>query len=148
MRQELIELLAPVVESLGYELFHLELVGQGKTSTLRLYIDSPQGIDVDDCAKVSREISALMDVEDPLPEAYQLEVSSPGLDRPLVKIEHFQQFIGEEARVVMRYPLEARRKFKGRIEAVDDGVVVLSVDAEEYRLPVADMEKARLVPRF
>ncbi len=87
---KLIELLEPTIESMGYELVHMEFSG----STLRLYIDAPGGIEVDDCAQVSRQVSAIMDVEDPLKNAYNLEVSSPGLDRPLVKPAHFQRFTG------------------------------------------------------
>ncbi len=93
--------------------------------TLRVYIDSPEGVDVDDCADVSRQLSAILDVEDPIAGEYSLEVSSPGLDRPLVLPEHYRRFVGETVKLTLAQPLAGRRKFKGRLlEATDDHVVV------------------------
>jgi ribosome maturation factor RimP len=140
-------LLAPIVEDLGYEFVGLEYSSNPKNRLLRVYIDKPEtGVDVDDCADVSREVSAVMDVEEPIPGQYTLEVSSPGIERPLFTAEHFLRFVGETARVQMLVPVDGRRRFKGRILGVDEGVVRLDVDGEEFSLDVAGMEKARLAP--
>jgi ribosome maturation factor RimP len=140
-------LLLPVVEDLGYEYVGIEYSSNPKNRVLRLYIDQPDsGIDVDDCATVSREVSAVLDVEEPIAGQYTLEVSSPGVERPLFNAEHFQRFIGEVAAVQMLVPLEGRRKFKGRIVAVEGDEVCLDVDGEQRRLPLAGMARARLAP--
>jgi len=142
------KLLAPGVEALGFELLAVELAGSGPSTVLRIFIDGPQGITVDDCAAVSNQVSGILDVEDPLPGHYTLEVSSPGLDRPLVKPEHFARFVGEKVRIWLWEPREQRRKWSGMLLQVDDSGILLDVDGEEVRLPFADMEKARLVPRL
>ncbi len=136
------------VENLGYELVHIELSGQGKDTILRIYIDAPGGILVDDCATVSRQLSAVLDVEDPLNTNYFLEVSSPGLDRPLVKPEHFKQYVGNKVRIVMVTHILGRRRFTGQMVESGDEWVVLEVDGESYELPYEDMESARLEPEF
>ena len=148
MSQRLLNLLEPVVTDLGYELWHLESVGAGRSSVLRLYIDAPEGIALEDCEKVSREVSALLDVEDTSSGQYQLEVSSPGMDRPLVTAEHFQRFIGERARINMFAPVAGQRKFRGTILAVNGDTVDLGCDDQTYSLATGDMAKARLEPVF
>lgn len=148
MSQRLHDLLEPVVTDLGYELWHLESVGAGRGRTLRLYIDAPQGVALEDCEKVSREVSAVLDVEDEGQGQYQLEVSSPGLDRPLVTGEHFRRFIGERARVHMFAPVAGQRKFRGTILAVNGDTVDLGCDDQTYTLTTGDMAKARLDPVF
>lgn len=140
--------LGPAVADLGCELLCIELQGTGNDAVLRLYIDSPAGVGLSDCEAVSREVSALLDVEDPIDSAYRLEVSSPGFDRPLVRPEHFQAFIGHEAKVKMRLAVADRRNFRGRMLSCDNGVLTLDVDNERFELPLADMERARLVPEF
>jgi len=140
-------LLEPSVESLGYELVHIEFAGSGG-NILRLYIDAPGGIEVDDCASVSRQVSLILDVEDPVKNAYTLEVSSPGLDRPLVKPAHFQQFAGEKAKIVMHTHVLGRRRFTGKLIEADEEQVVLESDGESYDLPYDLMESARLEPDF
>ena len=141
------ELLEPIIEDLGYELICLELAGGDSDRILRIYIDAENGIGLEDCEKVSREVSATMDVDDPMPGNYYLEVSSPGLDRPLTKPEHFEQFSGFEARVQMHVPnLEGRRRFRGRILGVEGNTVRLDVDGVEVELDVDGMDRARLVP--
>ncbi len=142
------ELLEPIVNDLGYELVYLELVGDGNDRILRLFIDHAEGIGLEDCEVVSREVSATMDVEDPISGNYRLEVSSPGLDRPLAKAEHFEQFAGQEVRVQMQFPIEGRRRFRGRILGVEAEVVRLDVDGVEVELTIAGMERARLVPNL
>ncbi|MCP3668328.1 MAG: ribosome maturation factor RimP [Gammaproteobacteria bacterium] len=139
-------LIEPQVESLGYELVHLELDTQGGNRVLRIYIDAPGGIQVDDCETVSRQLSLVLDVENPLSMPYLLEVSSPGLDRPLVIQSHFKRFLGRYARIVMENHIMGRKRFKGMIcEAGDDSVVV-EVDGEQYDLPYEQMVSARLEP--
>jgi len=144
---ELRELLQPSIERLGYELADLEVRLGGRSGVVRVFIDHPDGIGLDDCEKVSRAISALLDVEDPLPGRYDLEVSSPGLDRKLTKIEHFQRFTGEVVKVQTRFPIQGRRRFRGRLVSSNDSNIVVEVDGETHELPLATIETARLVPQ-
>jgi len=143
---ELNELLEPTIARLGYELSDLEMKVGGKHGILRVFIDKADGIGLDDCEKVSRAVSALLDVEDPLPGHYDLEVSSPGLDRKLTKVEHFQRFTGEIVKVQMRFPIEGRRRFRGTLVSSDEQNIVVEVDGESHTLPVATIDTARLVP--
>ena len=117
---ELAKLLEPTVERLGYELADLEVRLGSKGGMVRVFIDKPEGIDLEDCEKVSLAVSALLDVEDPVPGNYNLEVSSPGLDRKLTKVEHFQRFAGDTVNVKMRFPIEGRRRFRGTLVSSDD----------------------------
>jgi ribosome maturation factor RimP len=133
---------------MGYELVDLEARIGGRKGLLRLYIDKPDGVGLDDCEKVSNQVSGVLDVEDPIPGEYVLEVSSPGLNRPLRRPEHFERFIGSEAKISLKAPLEGRRRFRGSLEGVEDGFVAVRVDGELYRLRIADIEKARLVPEL
>ena len=143
---ELRSLLEPTVENMGYELIDLELRLGGKDGVVRAFIDHPDGIGLEDCEKVSRVISALLDIEDPLPGHYNLEVSSPGLDRKLTKVEHFQRFAGEAVKVQTRFPIEGRRRFRGTLVTSDDENIVVEVDGEPHTLPMATIDTARLVP--
>jgi len=143
---ELAVLLEPTVERLGYELADLEVRLGGKSGLVRVFIDRPEGIRLEDCEKVSRAVSALLDVEDPVPGHYSLEVSSPGLDRRLKKVEQFQRFIDETVRIKLRFPLEGRRRFRGRLLSADDENIVVEVDGESYSLALAMIDTARLVP--
>ncbi len=143
---ELRKLLEPGIERLGYELSDLEARLGGKSGVVRVFIDQPDGITLDDCEKVSRAVSALLDVEDPLPGHYKLEVSSPGLDRKLTKVEHFQRFAGETVKVQMRFPIEGRKRFRGTLVSSDDENIVVDVDGESHSLPMATIDTARLVP--
>ena len=145
-RNELISLIEPTIEGLGYELCDLELNVGGRDGMLRLFIDRAEGVDLEDCEAVSRQVSALLDVEDPLPGNYVLEVSSPGLDRKLTKLAHFQRFMGEDVRVKLRFPLAGRRNFRGALKSADDENIEVEVDGESHRLPIATIESARLVP--
>lgn len=153
MSQERVQaLLEPLVENLGYELVCLELAGAGNNTLLRIYIDVPQavesGIGLEDCERVSREVSATLDVADVISSSYRLEVSSPGLDRPLVKPEHFRRFAGKAARIQTRVAIDGRRRFAGQLLGIEDGTVVMEVDGASFRLPLGQIEKARLVPEF
>jgi ribosome maturation factor RimP len=148
MSQRLRNLLEPVVTDLGYELWHLESQGSGRSGVLRLYVDAPQGIALEDCEKVSREVSAVLDVDDAGGGQYQLEVSSPGLDRPLITGEHFSRFIGQRARITMFAPVDGKRKLRGTILAVSGDTVDLGGDEQTYSLATGDMAKAKLEPVF
>jgi ribosome maturation factor RimP len=137
-------LIEPSVEALGFELWGLELVAQGRFSTLRIYIESAKGITVDDCAEVSHQVSGIMDVEDPITNQYTLEVSSPGVDRPLFKQAHYEQYIGQFMRVRLHSPFDGRRKFAGVLMGLEADEIVLLVDQEEYLLPIDAIDKAAL----
>ena len=148
-RQDQLEaLLKPTVVGLGYELWGVEFLRQGRRSVLRLFIDSPAGITVEDCATVSRQVSAVMDVEDPIAEEYTLEVSSPGMDRPLFTPAQFGRFVGHEVTLRLLRPLDGRRKFGGELLAASSDELVLLQDGQEVRLPMDSIDKAQLVPRF
>lgn len=142
------DLLEPGVRALGFELVEVEYVRAGGQNVLRVYIDHPDGITVDHCASVSRQVSAALDVEDPIPEAYVLEVSSPGLDRPLVKRADFERYAGETVKVRMLEAVAGRKNFKGTLVGLDGDAVLVEVDRERYSLPMARIERARLVPRW
>ena len=143
---ELKALLEPVVEGLGYELTDLEVKLGGRNGLIRVFIDQAEGIGLEDCETVSRQIGAVLEVEDPIPEQYSLEVSSPGLDRRLTKPEHYRRFAGEDVRIKLRSPLNGRRNFRGAITAADEENIEVEVDGESHRLPIATIESARLVP--
>ena len=143
---ELARLLEPTVVRLGYELADLEVRLGGRGGVVRVFIDKPEGIGLDDCEKVSMAVSAILDVEDPVPGNYDLEVSSPGLDRKLTKVEHFQRFTGETVKVSLRFPKEGRRRFRGTLVSADDENIVVEVDGESHSLPLSMIDTARLVP--
>jgi len=143
---ELATLLEPTVERLGYELADLEVRLGGKSGIVRLFIDKPDGVGLEDCEKVSRAVSAVLDVEDPVPSNYDLEVSSPGLDRKLTKVEHFQRFMGETVKVQMRFPVEGRRRFRGKLVSMDEDNIEVEVDGELHSLALTTIDTARLVP--
>lgn len=141
-------MLRPAVEEVGKELLGVEFVSAGKHSILRLFIDHENGINVDDCAEVSHQVSAILDVEDPISTEYSLEVSSPGLDRPLFEKPHFEAVIGETIEVKLGLPMNGRRKFKGLLEAVENDLLVVVVDGEHFELAISNVDKANLVPNF
>ena len=145
---KLTEMLRPAVEEVGVELLGIEFVSAGKHSILRLFIDHENGIDVDNCAEVSRQVGALLDVEDPISTEYNLEVSSPGLDRPLFSLAHYQAVIGETVNIRLSLPLNGRRKFKGILNAVENDVLIVTVDNEEYELVFSNVDKGNLVHNF
>ncbi len=143
---ELEKLLEPSIERLGYELSDLEVRLGGKSGVIRLFIDHPDGIGIEDCERVNGAVSALLDVEDPIPGHYDLEVSSPGWNRKLRKVEHFQRFAGETVKVEMRFPIAGRKRFHGTLLSSDDANIVVDVDGESHTLPMATIDTARLVP--
>ncbi|MFO7305302.1 MAG: ribosome maturation factor RimP [Gammaproteobacteria bacterium] len=146
MREQLSELLGPLVSELGYELWELEYVQRRGGSLLRLYIDSPRGITLDDCERVSHAVSERLDAVDPIPDRYVLEVSSPGVDRVLRTPAHFERFTGERVRVEMMRPIEGRKRFLGWLLAVDEREITLNVDGGRVILPLDEIHKARLAP--
>jgi len=148
-RQERLEsLIAPIAKALDCELWGVEYLSQGRFTTLRIFIEKDEGIDVDDCERISRQVSSVLDVEDPIPGEYTLEVSSPGMDRQLFTLEHYRRYIGEQIAVKLNRPFEGRRKLKGLLSAVESDEVVVQVDDEEYLLPIELIEKANVVPQF
>lgn len=146
-KQEMIELLEPPLKALGFELVDLD-VRIGRNGLLRLYIDKPDGVMLADCEFASKQIGAFLDVEDPLPGSYTLEVSSPGLDRRLRKPEHFERFSGDLVRIELRQAVSGRKRFKGRLLGIDeDDLIAVDVDGVRWGLKLADVAMARLVPQ-
>lgn len=148
LRDQLVELLAPVVAEKGCELWEVEYRSGAGGGLLRLYLDAPEGITLEDCERVSRAVSALLDEADPIPGEYTLEVSSPGLDRPLRTQAHFQRFIGETVRVEMRQPVAGRKRFLGPLTAVGEQTITVEVDEVAVELPIDEIHRARLVPQL
>ncbi|MEX0962894.1 MAG: ribosome maturation factor RimP [Pseudohongiellaceae bacterium] len=139
------DLIGTTVQALGLELWGVELLQQGKFSLLRIYIEREAGVTIEDCEKVSRQVSALLDVEDPIAGEYTLEVSSPGADRPLFTIGQYEQYVGSEVNLKLRRPLDGRRKFKGQITKVSADTIGLLVEGTEHDLEYSDIEKASIV---
>ncbi|MBV9697433.1 MAG: ribosome maturation factor RimP [Gammaproteobacteria bacterium] len=144
MRERLRELLEPVLGRLGYELIELEYAPGRAHALLRLYIDAPAGVGLEDCERASREVSALLDVEDPIPVAYTLEVSSPGFDRVLRTREHFGRFVGSRVFVELKEPRAGRRRYTGTLLTVDEGGIALEVDRQQVAMRFEEIGKARL----
>ena len=147
LEQKLTDLISAPVEALGYELVGIEFV-RSRTSILRIYIDSEDGINVDDCADVSHQVSAVMDVEDPITVPYNLEVSSPGLDRPLFTAEHYERYAGDEVTLVLRMAVKNRRKWQGIIKSVEGEMITVNVEGKDEVFALSNIQKANLVPHF
>jgi ribosome maturation factor RimP len=151
--RDLTQLFEPVVESMGYELVGVEFQGAVSHGTLRVYIDRDSGVSLDDCAAISHQLSGILDVEEPIldveepiKQAYDLEVSSPGIDRPLFKLADFERFIGRQAKIKLAVGQLGRKNFKGELQGVADSKwVKIEVDGEQFDLPYADIAKANLV---
>ena len=141
------ERLITLLGSMGYELVGCELLPQGKQVLFRIYIDAPGGVTVDDCSKVSYQVSAMLDVEDPIQGSYSLEVSSPGIDRPLYELEHYQKYIGKQVKIRLYSPVNQRRQFKGVLQRVQgEDIYLLTDEAKEaIKLPFSLIEKANLI---
>ena len=145
MNQEELELLFyPTVSAMGYELWGCEYLPQGRHSLLRIYIDKPDGIGIEDCQEVSKQISALLDVEDPIPGNYSLEVSSPGIPRPLFKKEQYKQFIGDVVQLKTFKSVEGKRKLVGIIVSVSESALILNVDNKDQEIFFSNIVKASL----
>ncbi|APX91680.1 ribosome maturation factor RimP [Halomonas sp. 1513] len=141
-------LIEPVVTAMGFELWGIDYLSQGKHSRLVIYIDGPDGVTVDDCADISRQVSAVFDVEDPIAGEYRLEVSSPGMDRPLFSLDHFERYAGHVVALKLRAPYEGRRKYQGLLAGIEGDDVLLQLDGEEYCFPIDGIDQARVVPQF
>lgn len=146
MQERLTTLLRSPIEALGYEMLGVQHLRSGHHSVVRVYIDSEAGISVDDCERVSRQVGAVLDVEDPIPGQYTLEVSSPGFDRPLFEPAHFERFAGHRVRIRLRVPFAGRRNFNGVLRGFRDGAVIVSEDGVDHVLPHDQIRSARLVP--
>jgi len=151
VQDDLSRLIRPAIEALGFEFVGLEYLSNPKNRLVRIYIDrEPEGISVDNCAEVSNEVSALLDVEDPVSGHYSLEVSSPGVERPLFEPEHYRRFIGERARIHLFAPMEddtgSRRKLTGRIVDADDQRVVMEVEGDNVAVSFDEVRRANLKP--
>jgi ribosome maturation factor RimP len=154
-KEEILDKVRKVAEPLaaqeGLELVDVELGGPGGRQTLRLFIDKAEGVSLDDCTSLSRAVSAALDVEDPIDGAYDLEVSSPGLDRPLRTPEHFQKYAGERVKVKTYAPIsdtDNRKTFVGKLVGFEDGFVLVDVDGKVFRIPQAQVSKANVEPDF
>jgi ribosome maturation factor RimP len=145
--QQITDMLETTIEALGFDLWGVEYLSQGRHSLVRIYIDAQKGISVDDCAAVSVQVGSVFDVEDPISGEYTLEVSSPGMDRLLFRLDQYPGYIGEKVELRLRSAFEGRRKFKGILKGVEGDDVVILVDDHEYLLPHSAIEKARVQPR-
>lgn len=148
LERKLVEMLKAPVEALGHKLWGLEYIQAGKHSILRLYIDNEKGIFIEDCAEASRQVSAVMDVEDPISTEYTLEVSSPGVDRPLFTAEQYQAYIGETVKVQLTMPVAGSRNLKGTVTGVDGQMLNLSVDGNELIVALDNIRKGNLIAKF
>jgi ribosome maturation factor RimP len=143
--KKLVDLLDPVITAMGYELLGVEQISQGRSSTLRIYIDKEDGINVHDCQRVSHQVTGVLDVNDPIKGAYHLEVSSPGIDRPLFTLAQFKKFCRHKVKIILYSKLDGRKNFTGTIDSVIGEAIVLGYDDEEIEIPLDMIEKAHLV---
>ena len=148
LEQRLTEMLESPIESLGFELWGIEFVRAGKHSTLRVFIDHANGITVENCAEVSHQVSSILDVEDPISTEYNLEVSSPGMDRLLFKPSQYEKYLGEQVSLTLRMAVNNRRKYKGVITRIEGEMLTLVVDGNEETVAFANIQQANLVPNF
>lgn len=146
--QDIEALVTPVIEALGCELWGVEFMSMGRHSKLRIYIERPEGVTIDDCERVSRDVSDLLDVEDVMPQSYTLEVSSPGMDRILFRPDQFARSIGETVDVRLHFPFEGSKRIVGVLAGIEDDQIVVQAGEDEYVLPLENIQRARLVPRF
>ncbi|MCW8901124.1 MAG: ribosome maturation factor RimP [Gammaproteobacteria bacterium] len=146
-QDKLTQLLRPAVEGLGYELVGIEHLPMGKQTLLRIYIDSSDGITVEDCSRVSHQVSGVLDVEEPIKGQFTLEVSSPGIDRPLFNFEQFEQFVGSKVKLKLYHAIEGKRKITGIIESIDgDDINIKEADTENhFQLQMDDIDKANII---
>jgi ribosome maturation factor RimP len=146
LREKLIALIEPVLAQLGYELVELEYAAGRTSAVVRIFIDQPAGISVDDCERVSRDVAALLDVDDPIPTAYTLEVSSPGFDRVLRMPGHFERFVDERIYVELQAPRAGRKRYTGILKTVSAAGIEMEVDKQTVAVPFGEIAKARLAP--
>lgn len=142
------ELIEPAINALGYELWGCEIAGLGRHTILRVYIDSEIGVNLEDCSRVSNQISGILDVEDVIAGAYDLEVSSPGIDRLLFKEEHYRRFIGSKVHIKLFASKNGRRNYIGKINGAAENEVEVEVDNAIVKLPISNIARAKLLPEF
>ncbi|RTR32861.1 ribosome maturation factor RimP [Shewanella atlantica] len=142
------EMLKSPVEALGHTLWGLEYIQAGKHSTLRVYIDNEKGIFIEDCAETSRQVSAVLDVEDPISTEYTLEVSSPGVDRPLFKAEQYAAYIDETVKIQLTMPVAGSRNLKGTVTGIEGQMLTLTVDGNELIIALDNIRKGNLIAKF
>ncbi len=147
---ELHERLTLLISSMGYELLGCDLLSMGRQKMFRLYIDSPTGVSADDCSKVSHQVSAMMDVEDPIQTRYVLEVSSPGIDRPLFLLNHYERFVGSEVKVKLSSPVDGRRQYRGVLKRVEGEDIHLDIggSGREIVIPFSSIDRANVVGKI
>src|SRR5262245_39041527 len=146
--RQLERVLGPTIEALGCRIWGVELLSQGKHSLLRIYIDRDDGVSIEDCERVSKQVSAVLDVEDPITSSYTLEVSSPGLDRLLFKPEHYAQSVGERVDLRLGMPEQGRRRVIGEMTRYAGDELTVDVDGTPFIVQLANVQRARIVPRF
>ena len=146
--QKVEALLRMTVEGMGCEIWGVEFLSQGRHSKLRLYIDKADGVSIDDCEKVSRLVSDVLDVENMFTKGYTLEVSSPGMDRILFNAEQYESHVGETVDVRLNFPLEGKKRVVGLLAGVENAEAIVQADGEEYVLPLENVQRARIVPQF
>lgn len=147
---ELHERLSRLIETMGYEFVGCEMLSQGAQKLFRLYIDGPKGVSADDCSRVSHQVSAMMDVEDPIQGRYVLEVSSPGIDRPLFELKHFERFVGSEVKLRLQAPVGRRKQYKGLLSRVvgEEIYLVEEGSTQEVAIPFAAIERANVIGKI
>jgi ribosome maturation factor rimP len=141
-------MLQGAIEDMGCELWGVECQRTGRFMTVRIFIDKEGGVSVDDCADVSRQISAILDVEDPIADKYNLEVSSPGLDRPLFSLAQYGRYLGQDIAIHLRIPVMERRKWQGKLERLENDMLILNVDGQEQTFAFGNIQKANVVAKF
>ena len=144
LENKLEQLLGPLIQGMGYELWGCEYLAQGKHSVLRIYIDKIDGIGIEDCQQVSGEVNALLDVEDPIPGHYSLEISSPGIPRPIFHIWQYQRYMGQVVQIKLYRAVENKRKYEGTIVSVSETELVLNIGEVEQHFPISNIVKANL----
>ncbi len=148
LEQNLQEILQGSIEDLGCELWGIECQRSGRFMTVRVFIDKEGGVTIDDCADISRQVSAILDVEDPIADKYNLEVSSPGLDRPLFTLAQYKRYLGEEILIHLRIPMMERRKWQGKLERIENHMLTLKVDDQEQTFVFGNIQKANVIAKF
>ncbi|OOF43287.1 ribosome maturation factor RimP [Rodentibacter trehalosifermentans] len=148
LEENLKAMLEGTVEDLGCELWGIECQRTGRFMTVRLFIDKEGGVTVDDCADVSRQVSAILDVEDPIADKYNLEVSSPGLDRPLFTLNQYERYIGEDIAIHLRIPVMDRRKWQGKLARIENDMLILTVEGQEQVFVFGNIQKANVIAKF
>ncbi len=142
------QIIEPIVTAMGYDLWGFSFNSQRHRSYLRIFIDKQEGVTLDDCAMVSNHLSGVLDVEDPITGPYTLEISSPGVDRPLLKQEHYERYIGSKIKVKLKWQIEGRRQFTGKLRGLSDGNIVVEQDGNHFSLSMEAVERANLVPEY